>query len=134
MPSTGVSKVTKAGSLPAMAPCHAVPFLRMLPGLLLTRPRVMVVLLRRKSAPEGALRGCWWLPVWSVGLGPEPSARPILLAGESLLDVGELLADFLEQALPLDRRIGLDALDHGETHVVNGDRRLEVGIGEENGA
>src|SRR4051812_26115519 len=40
MPFSGVSKVTKTGSLPATAPCQAVTLLRILPGLLLTMPRV----------------------------------------------------------------------------------------------
>src|SRR5260221_4640426 len=40
MPFSGVSKVTKTGSLPATAPCQAALLLRMLPGLLLTMPRV----------------------------------------------------------------------------------------------
>src|SRR5258708_29647603 len=40
MPFSGVSKVTKAGSVRGIAPCQATSLLRMLPGLLLHTPRV----------------------------------------------------------------------------------------------
>src|SRR5437667_2713103 len=65
-----------------------------------------------------------------VELSSVPSARPILLSGERLLNIGELLTDFLEQAVPLERRLGLDALDHRQTDVMNRDRRLQIGIGD----
>src|SRR5260221_6952784 len=151
MPCSGESNVTKAGSLPATAPRHAASLLRMLPGLLLHSPRVgargpgddgdrpacvrsaatrssaisfMIVLL------EGRICASATMAAAAIRLVPTPnsenSARPVQLAGEDLLDIGELLADFLEEDVALYCGIWLDALDHCEAEVVEGARRLLI--------